>query len=196
MINNLCSPAILYVGFSLIHIIIDTYKELYYAALFKFFAMILFTIILNLLCERGLGIISWVIVFIPFIFMTIITTLLLFVFGMNPKTGKIKSSTNLQTNTNNIRPASITSCVNFCKKTLGSVYDQNNSQSTPNADTIQNTCVTQCNQTANYDNLFSKEYENLTPSLIPSVPQSIPPSSQTTISKDTTLPTTWYLDIN
>jgi len=52
--------------------------------------MILFTIVLNILCDRGLGIISWFIVFIPFIMMTIITSLLLFVFGLSPSTGSLK----------------------------------------------------------------------------------------------------------
>jgi hypothetical protein len=47
---------------------------------------------LNILCDRGLGIISWFIVFIPFIMMTIITSLLLFVFGLSPSSGKLKYS--------------------------------------------------------------------------------------------------------
>jgi hypothetical protein len=84
---NLCGPALVYVGFSLTQIIIDTFKQLYNTALLKFFVMIIFTIILNILCEKGLGIISWFIVFVPFIFMTIITSLLLFVFGLDPNKG-------------------------------------------------------------------------------------------------------------
>ena len=84
---KLCGPALLYVGFSLIQIMIDTFRQLYNTALLKFFVMILFTIILNLLCQQGLGIISWFIVFVPFIFMTVITTLLLFVFGLDPQKG-------------------------------------------------------------------------------------------------------------
>ena len=54
--------------------------------------MILFSIMLNILCDRGLGIISWFIVFIPFIMMTIITSLLLFVFGLSPSSGKLNYS--------------------------------------------------------------------------------------------------------
>ena len=87
-INNLCAPALLYIAFSLTHIIIDTFKHMYNTALLKFVIMIIFTFILNLLCQRGLGIISWFIVFIPFITMTVITTLLLIVFGLHPSRGK------------------------------------------------------------------------------------------------------------
>jgi hypothetical protein len=51
--------------------------------------MIVFTLLLNILCNRGLGIISWLIVFIPFILMTYITAILLYTFGLTPTTGKI-----------------------------------------------------------------------------------------------------------
>ena len=87
---GLCAPALLNVGFSLAQIIIDLYKQMYNTALLKFIIMIIFTIILNILCEMGYAIISWFIVFIPFIFITVITTILLFVFGLDPKSGKYK----------------------------------------------------------------------------------------------------------
>ena len=49
----------------------------------------IFTILLNHLCMTGLGIVSWLIVFIPFILMSVIVTLLLFMFGLDPETGKL-----------------------------------------------------------------------------------------------------------
>lgn len=82
--DNLCAPAILYLGFSLTQITIDTFKGFYNVAFFKSIVMVIFTLILNILCKRGLGIISWLIVFIPFILMTYITAVLMFVFGLNP----------------------------------------------------------------------------------------------------------------
>ena len=39
-------------------------------ALMKFIVMIIISIMLNILCSHGLGLISWMIVFIPFIFNT------------------------------------------------------------------------------------------------------------------------------
>lgn len=84
---DICPPALLYIGFSLIQIIIDTFRESFNTAILKFFIMIVFTVILNILCKQGMGIVSWFIVFVPFIFMTVITTTLLFVFGLNPNTG-------------------------------------------------------------------------------------------------------------
>jgi len=89
MIDSLCPPAILYLGFSLIQIVIDTFKGFYNQAFFKTIVMFIFTLLLNILCKRGLSIVSWVIVFIPFILMTYITAVLLFVFGLNPKSDKL-----------------------------------------------------------------------------------------------------------
>ncbi len=84
MIETLCSPAILYMGFSLIQITIDTFKGMYNAAFLKTIVMIIMTLILNMLCSRELSLVAWLIVFIPFILMTYITSLLLFVFGLSP----------------------------------------------------------------------------------------------------------------
>lgn len=89
MLENLCSPALLYVAFSITQIIIDIFKNLYNTALVKFIIMSVFTLILQILCDRGLGIISWFIVFIPFITMTLISSVILFVFGFSPETGKV-----------------------------------------------------------------------------------------------------------
>lgn len=89
MIGNICAPALLYVAFSLTQIVIDIFKNMYNTAFFKFIVMIIFTVVLNALCNRGLGIISWFIVFVPFIMMTVITTILLFVFGLSPSTGNL-----------------------------------------------------------------------------------------------------------
>lgn len=87
-LNNLCAPAMLYVVFSITQIIIDIFKSLYNTAFLKFLVMIVFTIALNLLCQMGLGVVSWFIVFVPFIMMTIITSLLLFVLGLSPSKGR------------------------------------------------------------------------------------------------------------
>ena len=103
---NICAPALLYVVFSLIHIIIDTFKGMYNTAFMKAIVMIMVTILLNILCQSGLGVIAWIIVFIPFILMTIIVSLLLYIFGLNASTGTLNytcgntTETEETTNTN------------------------------------------------------------------------------------------------
>tara|TARA_Y100000591_G_C21804817_1_gene684197 strand:+ start:215 stop:532 length:318 start_codon:yes stop_codon:yes gene_type:complete len=100
-IMNLCAPAIVYICFSLTHIIIDIFKKLYNSAFIKFLVMIVFTLMLNILCKRGLDIISWIIVFLPFIFMTIISTTLLFAFGLDHKKNSKIDNLNLKNIFNN-----------------------------------------------------------------------------------------------
>ena len=89
-IENLCSPAILYVGFSLTHIIIDMGREQYPSAIVKFFIMMIFTLILDMLCKRGLGTVSWLLVLIPFVSMTLITSILLSMFGVNTYSSTVR----------------------------------------------------------------------------------------------------------
>jgi hypothetical protein len=86
---SLCAPALIYVAFSLTQIIIDTFKGLYNTALLKIVVMTIITILLNTLCKSGMSIVSWIIVFIPFILMSVITAILLYIFGLDPSTGKL-----------------------------------------------------------------------------------------------------------
>ena len=87
--TELCGPALIYLTFSLTQVVIDSIKGYYNTALFKFIIMLLVTILLNTLCVRGLSAAAWVIVFIPFVTMTVITALLLYFFGLDPKQGSI-----------------------------------------------------------------------------------------------------------
>ena len=66
---QLCSPAIIYLLFSITQIIIDLFKGLRNTAMMKTIVAIIVTLLLNILCQRGLNVVSWIIVFIPFILM-------------------------------------------------------------------------------------------------------------------------------
>ena len=92
---NLCAPALIYIVFSIAQISLDTLKGMHNTAMVKLFVSILFTILLNHLCERGLGIISWIIVFIPFITMSLIVTLLLVTLGLSPSKGTVNNKKEL-----------------------------------------------------------------------------------------------------
>ena len=87
MVESLCAPALIFLVFSIIQIFIDIFKTYYNQAFFKFISMILVTLLLNILCKKGLGTIAWMLVFIPFILMTLISVILIIVFGLNPAEG-------------------------------------------------------------------------------------------------------------
>lgn len=86
---NLCPPAIIYLIFSVTQILIDTFKGLYNTAFMKAIVTIMVTLLLNILCEKGLSVVSWIIVFIPFILMTVIVSMLLYIFGLDVATGSL-----------------------------------------------------------------------------------------------------------
>ena len=93
MLDKLCPPALIYVLFSITQIVIDVSKGLYNTAFVKMWVSFVVTFLLNYLCESGLGVISWFMVFIPFVLMTLIISILLFVFGLDPQTGKLQLPT-------------------------------------------------------------------------------------------------------
>lgn len=86
---ELCSPALIYLIFSVVQIIFDILNGLYNTAFMKSIVMVIVTFLLNILCQRGLGIVSWIIVFIPFILTTVVVSMLLYIFGMSATTGSL-----------------------------------------------------------------------------------------------------------
>lgn len=91
---NLCPPAIIYLIFSITQIIIDIFKGLYNTAFIKVIVTTMVTFLLNILCEKGLSTVSWIIVFIPFILMTVIVSMLLYIFGLDAATGNLNYNCN------------------------------------------------------------------------------------------------------
>jgi hypothetical protein len=92
MLEKICSPALLYLAFSMVQITIDLFQGSYETSLLKFIIMFIFTAILNILCLNGFTKLVWFIVIIPIILLTYISSILFYVFGINPG----KSSVNVQ----------------------------------------------------------------------------------------------------
>ena len=89
LLNNICTPALIYLIFALSQIIIDTYKRAYNIAFVKFIQMVVFTLMLNLLCARNLSWISWLIIAVPFLFMGFMTILLLYVLKLDNRDSEL-----------------------------------------------------------------------------------------------------------
>ena len=54
MFNQICTPALIYLIFGLTHIFIAMFNQYYSLAMKEFLMTLLFTVILNFLCESGL----------------------------------------------------------------------------------------------------------------------------------------------
>lgn len=87
MIQQLCMPALMYLVFMMMHIGFDLYYGLYNMVLIKIVMCTIGTLLLNVLCENNMSIVSWIIVFIPFVMMTVIAVYILFMLRLNPATG-------------------------------------------------------------------------------------------------------------
>jgi hypothetical protein len=84
MLEKICPPALLYLAFSMVQITIDLFQGDYETSLLKFIIMFIFTTILNILCINGYTKLVWFIVIIPIILLTYISSVLFYVFGINP----------------------------------------------------------------------------------------------------------------
>ena len=87
--DGLCAPTIIYIVFSLIQVIFDLMNRMTNMAIMKVIVIIMISFLLEVLCKRGFITVAWLIVFIPFIFMSVIVGFLLYIFGLNPETGTI-----------------------------------------------------------------------------------------------------------
>jgi hypothetical protein len=90
MLEKICSPALLYLGFSMVQITIDLFQSEYETALLKFIIMFIFTAVLNILCLNGFTKFVWFIVIIPIILLTYISSVLFYVFGISPGKTNVK----------------------------------------------------------------------------------------------------------
>ena len=68
----------------MVQITIDLFQGDYETSLLKFIIMFIFTAILNILCLNGYTKLVWFIVIIPIILLTYISSVLFYVFGINP----------------------------------------------------------------------------------------------------------------
>ena len=83
--TSLCTPALIYFVFFITHALIAMFQDNYKHALLQTLLGLLMTMLLQLLCLRKMDIISWIIVFIPFIFYTYMIMIIYYVFGINPE---------------------------------------------------------------------------------------------------------------
>jgi len=88
ILNYLCPPALLYVVFFTISIILEISEEQYKDALTQSIICIIFTCILQLFCMADMSLLAWILVFIPVIMYTYMVLIIFLVFRMSPKSNK------------------------------------------------------------------------------------------------------------
>jgi len=84
ILNYLCPPALIYVVFSLINIVLDLSDKKYKDAFTLLIISSIFTCLLQLFCMANMSMISWLLVFIPIILYTYMTLIIFLVFRLDP----------------------------------------------------------------------------------------------------------------
>lgn len=87
MIKSICVPALIYFIYSFTQVIFDFGLGYFNLAIMKLVVSIIFTLLLNSLCSAGLSVVSWFIIIVPFVLMSIIVSLILIFMGLDPITG-------------------------------------------------------------------------------------------------------------
>jgi ABC-type bacteriocin/lantibiotic exporter with double-glycine peptidase domain len=88
IINYLCPPALLYVVFFMISIVVELSEKKYKTAFTQTIICIIFTCILQLFCMADMSLLAWVLVFIPIIMYTYMVLIIFIVFSMSPADNK------------------------------------------------------------------------------------------------------------
>ena len=91
IIETLCPPAIVFIVFVMVHVIMELYDYKYKRALLKTLLAILVVCLLEALCLSNMSIISWVIVFMPLIIYSYMTLIIFFVLSVLQSLTKIIS---------------------------------------------------------------------------------------------------------
>jgi len=80
-------------------------------AFVKIWIGIIVTLLLNIMCENNMSFFAWLIISIPFILMTLIAIFVLYTLGLDPATGKAKTTTSTDTSATTATPTTASSVV-------------------------------------------------------------------------------------
>jgi predicted aspartyl protease len=78
-----------YLVYSITQVIAKIIRQEYTPALIEIIVSVIFALLLNFLCSKNMEVVAWLIIFIPFAFMSIMIGMLLFLFNRDPETGRI-----------------------------------------------------------------------------------------------------------
>ena len=84
ILNYLCPPALIYVVFFMINIVLDLSEAKYKDAVTQLIICSIFTCLLQIFCMANMSLISWLLVFIPIIMYTYMVLLIFLVFRFDP----------------------------------------------------------------------------------------------------------------
>jgi hypothetical protein len=85
LLDQLCPPSIVFTVFLFIFLTIDLYDNKYRTAFAKMIIGFMVVSLLQVLCLSDLGVLAWMIVFLPLIIYTYMTIVVYAAFGIDPE---------------------------------------------------------------------------------------------------------------
>ena len=78
MEQPICPPALIFVIYMAIQVVIDIIQGFYNVAIVKIAVLFIFGAGLNFLCESGYTLVAWILIFVPFVLLSLVVVLILF----------------------------------------------------------------------------------------------------------------------
>ena len=95
---QICPPALIFVIYMTIQVVIDIFQGFYNRSFVKIVLLFLIGGGLNMLCENGYVIVAWVLVFVPFVLMSLVVVLILFLLKKKETSGDVKTKKDKEEN--------------------------------------------------------------------------------------------------
>ena len=89
--QQICAPALIFVIYMAIQVVIDIFQGYFNTAIVKIVILFIFGAGLNMLCQEGLTIVAWILIFVPFVLLSLIVVIILFMLGKKDTLGNVET---------------------------------------------------------------------------------------------------------
>ena len=96
--EQICPPALIYVIYMTIQVVLDIFQGFYNRSIVKIILLFLIGAGLNMLCKNGYFVLVWVLVFVPFVFMSLVVVTILYLLKKKETSGDVKTEKDKQDN--------------------------------------------------------------------------------------------------
>lgn len=89
--KQICPPALIFVIYMAIQVVIDIFQGYFNTAIVKIVILFIFGAGLNMLCQEGFTVVAWVLIFIPFVLMSLIVVIILYMLDKKETVGNVEN---------------------------------------------------------------------------------------------------------
>ena len=98
MEQPICPPALIFVIYMAIQVVIDIIQGFYNVAIVKIAVLFIFGAGLNFLCVSGYTLVAWLLIFVPFVLLSLVVVLILFMLSKKETSGNVETKEEIREN--------------------------------------------------------------------------------------------------